>query len=259
MLKSLDLKFVNTQSGVPGLNRNDAYKLMIPLPPLDVQAEIVAEIEGYQKIIDGARQVVENYRPRIEVDPAWPVVRLGDVTRFIDYRGKTPQKTTFGIPLITAKNVKFGYINREPREYIAESDFDEWMTRGIPTKGDVLFTTEAPLGNVARIDTDDKIALAQRLITLVPDRTILSDTFLMYLLLTDEIQQSIRMRQTGSTVYGIKASTLKEVEIPLPDIGVQCSIADQIEYERVLVAANSELIALFEQKIKDRIAKVWGG
>jgi Type I restriction-modification system methyltransferase subunit len=79
ILKYLNLKNTNIQSGVPGLNRNDVYKILIPTPPLEIQEEIIAEINEYQKIIDGARMVVENYHPRIEVDPSWPMVKLGDV------------------------------------------------------------------------------------------------------------------------------------------------------------------------------------
>ena len=55
------------------------YQIQIPLPPLPVQKEIVAEIEGYQKVIDGARAVVDNYRPHISVDPDWPLVNLGEM------------------------------------------------------------------------------------------------------------------------------------------------------------------------------------
>ncbi len=54
----------------------------IPLPPLDVQKEIVAEIEGYQKVIDGARAVLDNYRPHIPIHPDWPMVELGDLCCF---------------------------------------------------------------------------------------------------------------------------------------------------------------------------------
>lgn len=230
----------------------------IPLPPLAVQEEIVAELESYQKIIDGARQVVENWRPRIAIDPNWPEVPLGEITHFIDYRGKTPQKTNEGIPLITAKNVKLGYLNEEPREFIAEEDYERWMTRGIPNKGDVLFTTEAPLGNVAQIETEEQIALAQRLITFVPDRKRLIDSFLMYVLLTDVMQERINAHRTGSTVFGIKAETLKTIKIPVPAIEVQKCLVVGIEQEKALVQGNQELITLFEQKIKDRIARVWG-
>ena len=69
----------------------------------------------------------------------------------IDYRGKTPKKTDSGIPLITAKIVKNGRI-QPTQEYIAEEDYDSWMQRGLPQKGDVVLTTEAPLGEVAQLD-----------------------------------------------------------------------------------------------------------
>jgi type I restriction enzyme M protein len=144
----------------------------------------------------------------------YELVKLGDVCQFIDYRGKTPTKTESGIPLITAKNVKKGFIQKEPEEFISPDDFDSWMTRGIPQKGDVLITTEAPLGNVAQINTSEKIALAQRLITLIPNRKILSDSFLKEILLTDTLQSSLIDNQSGSTVYGIKASILKQIQIP---------------------------------------------
>ena len=85
----------------------------------------------------------------------WEVALVDHVLeRIIDYRGKTPTKTDSGIPLITAKNVRMGFIDEEPKEFISEREYDSWMTRGIPLKGDVLFTTEAPLGNVAQITTD---------------------------------------------------------------------------------------------------------
>lgn len=258
ILKDDILKNLNTQAGVPGLNRNDAYKIKIPLPPLEIQKEIVAEIEGYQKIINGAKAVVENYKPQIQINLEWEMVELGEVARFIDYRGKTPKKTTHGIPLITAKNVKFGYINKEPKEFIAEEDFDKWMTRGIPQKGNVLFTTEAPLGNIAQINTYNRIALAQRIITFIPDRKRLIDKFLLFILLTDFMQDRIISYRTGSTVYGIKAKILKKVKIPLPPLEIQKEIVNRIEKEQELVNANTELIKIFEQKIKSRIARVSG-
>lgn len=87
--------------------------------------------------------------------------------KIIDYRGRTPTKMEAGVPLLTAKNVRDGYLDEEPREFIAEEDYEKWMTRGLPEIGDVLFTTEAPMGNVARVP-NYKIALAQRLLTLCP-------------------------------------------------------------------------------------------
>src|SRR5450830_857399 len=240
------------------INRGDIEKIQIPLPPLDVQKEIVAEIEGYQKVIDGARAVLDNYRPHIPIDPDWPEMALGEVCRFVDYRGKTPQKTTSGIPLITAKNVRDGFIDPEPREYIAEADYDSWMTRGIPQVGDVLFTTEAPLGNAAQITSTDRFALAQRLIALCPNRELLIGGFLKDVLLSKRMREIIFARQSGTTVYGIKASVLKEMKIPVPPLAAQQAIVAEIEAEQVLVAANRELIARFEKKIQAALARVWG-
>src|SRR5690606_15887973 len=112
---------------------------------------------------------------------------------------------------------------------------------GIPQKGDVLITTEAPLGNVAQIDTHQRIALAQRLITLIPDRKRIIDTYLKEILLTDVMQQRLVANQTGSTVYGIKAKTLKTIKFPVPPLATQRQIVAQIEKEQQLVNANKQL------------------
>lgn len=234
------------------------YRFQIPLPPLEVQKEIVGEIEGYQKVINGARAVLDHYRPHIPIHPAWPEMPLGEVCRFIDYRGKTPEKTASGLPLITAKNVREGYINPEPREFIAEADYDSWMTRGIPQVGDVLFTMEAPLGNVAEITMMGRFALAQRLVALCPNRKILVGAFLKDLLLTRTLQDKILAHQSGTTVYGIKASVLKELTIPVPPLATQQAIVAEIEAEQALVAANRELITRFEKKIQATLARIWG-
>jgi type I restriction enzyme S subunit len=96
----------------------------------------------------------------------WEECNLEDYIKLIDYRGRTPVKTESGIRLITAKNVKLGYLQLEPQEFIAADNYDSWMSRGIPNVGDVIFTTEAPLANVAQIDTSEKLAFAQRIIVM---------------------------------------------------------------------------------------------
>ncbi len=86
------------------------------------------------------------------IPDSWRFQRLGNLAKFIDYRGKTPDKINSGVPLITAKNVRFGFISREPYEFVSEKEYTDWMTRGFPRLGDILFTTEAPLGNAAIVD-----------------------------------------------------------------------------------------------------------
>ena len=155
----------------------------------------------------------------------------------IDYRGKSPNKTTFGIPLITAKVVKGGRI-LPTDEFIAESDYESWMRRGLPQSGDVVITTEAPLGEVAQLD-GTKIALAQRLIALRGRADRLDNTYLKFALQCGFVQDQLAARATGTTVLGIRQSELRKVMIPLPPLNEQRRIAtilgsldDKIEVNR---------------------------
>ena len=134
----------------------------------------------------------------------WATSPLEDcMAAIIDYRGKSPEKTTFGIPLITAKIIKCGRIE-PPEEFIAESDYEQWMRRGIPHAGDVVMTTEAPLGEVAQLD-GKKVALAQRVITLRGKPDMLDNTFLKFLLQWEPIQEQLAHTRQGTTVLGIPA------------------------------------------------------
>ena len=141
----------------------------------------------------------------------------------IDYRGKTPRKTLFGIPLITAKIVKDGRI-MTPNEFIASEDYELWMRRGIPEPGDVVMTTEAPLGEVAQLDSR-KVALGQRLITLRGKPDLIDNTYLKFAMQSAFVQNQLQARSTGTTVLGIRQSELKKVEIPLPPLDEQSRIA----------------------------------
>ncbi|MBN2703501.1 MAG: restriction endonuclease subunit S [Pontiellaceae bacterium] len=155
----------------------------------------------------------------------------------IDYRGKTPRKTDFGIPLITAKVVKSGRIET-PNEFIADEDYKAWMTRGYPQIGDVVLTTEAPLGEVAQIKYLP-VALAQRIVTLRGKRDLLDSGYLLYLMQSQEMQAKLVGRSSGTTVVGIKQSELRKIEVALPPISEQRAIAhilgtldDKIELNR---------------------------
>jgi type I restriction enzyme, S subunit len=197
---------------------------------------------------------------------AWQTKTLGDLCRFIDYRGKTPEKTSSGLRLITAKNVKMGYLEEKPMEFIAPEDYNGWMTRGIPRMGDVLFTTEAPLANVAQLDTEEKVVFAQRIIVLQPSDNHLDGTFLKYLLLSDLAQQRIHEKGTGATVKGIKASLLKTIPIEFPPLPEQQRIVGLLDeaFAGIAIAkANAEknlnnAHALFESHLQSvLLSKSW--
>ena len=154
----------------------------------------------------------------------WKEYKLEEIIEvFIDYRGKTPQKSSFGIPLITAKVVKEGRI-LPPNEFIPEEDYDSWMTRGLPEINDVVLTTEAPLGEVALIK-DNRVALAQRIITMRGKRDIVDNIFLKYYFQSKQGQYELSSRASGTTVFGIKAEVLKKVPVFLPPLPTQRRIA----------------------------------
>ena len=154
----------------------------------------------------------------------WKEYKLSDVADFIDYRGKTPKKTSSGVPLITAKIVKNGWIQK-PNEFISKDDYPTWMTRGFPKVGDVVLTTEAPLGEVAQIK-DASFALAQRIITIRGKANLIENGYLKYFLQSSVGQHRLKERETGTTVTGIKSSELRQVLISAPDFQTQTIIAE---------------------------------
>ena len=172
----------------------------------------------------------------LNIPTGWHWIRLGNTAKFIDYRGKTPIKTTSGKRLITAKNVRFGYIDLAPEEFISDKDYAKWMSRGFPRVSDVLFTPEAPLGNVARIDLEEEFALAQRAICFQWHKPEISD-FMLLQLMAKPFQEKLVQNASGMTATGIKASVLKEIPVVLPPIP---------EQRRIVKKAN-DLIDLCDQ------------
>lgn len=163
----------------------------------------------------------------------WEWIRLGNLAKFIDYRGRTPKKIESGVRLITAKNVRFGYIDLEPEEFISEEEYNDWMTRGFPRIGDVLFTPEAPLGNVAVVDIEEKFALAQRAICFQLHEAGMGD-YLKLFIMAPQFQNQLLENATGMTATGIKAAKLKEIPIAIPPLSEQ----------RRIIAKVDELMAL---------------
>lgn len=156
-------------------------------------------------------------------------MKLGELCDYVDYRGKTPKKVDQGIFLVTAKNVRMGFIDYEKsKEYISKDDYLEVMRRGLPKIGDLLITTEAPCGNVALVDRED-IALAQRIIKYRPKRENVNRNFLKHYLLSKEFQDVLQKNATGGTVKGIKGSKLHELNVPVPPLEVQQRIVDILD------------------------------
>jgi type I restriction enzyme S subunit len=165
-----------------------------------------------------------------EVPEHWNILALRRVvSRFVDYRGKTPEKVDRGVPLITAKNIKDGHIDlSQSQEFMREDEYQDWMTRGWPEIGDVLITTEAPLGEVAQVE-DTFIALAQRIILLKVNKSRIINDYLKYHFLSTSGQGELWTRASGSTALGIKAERFKGTLVSVPPLNEQQKITRYLD------------------------------
>ncbi len=236
------------------ISRNDICSLKIPLPPLPIQEEIVKEIEGYQKIIDGAKQVVENYKPTIKIDPSWEMVRVGDVCDLLI--GSTPSKqnadywTDGTIKWISSKHIDNGRVIGY--ELITEEALNNSSTKIAP-KDSTILITRVSVGKVAF--ADDNYAINQDMTALIPsDR--LCPRFLFYY--SSLLAKSVEKDAQGIGVRGVTQKYVADLTMPLPTIEVQQTIVDSLNEEMTIVEQNKRLIELFEQKIRDKISEVWG-
>jgi type I restriction enzyme S subunit len=224
------------------LSRGTVKLLPILLPPFDEQRRIAEVLRSVDEAVAASQATLQQSEVALSAlsdelfsaamsngASEWLQHHLEDMLdNIIDYRGVPPPKAGSGIPLLTAKNVRFGYLDFQPREYIAEKDYDSWMRRGLPSPGDIMFTTEAPLGNVAEFP-NIKAALGQRTLTLVPKVGALDPKFLKWLLLSKPAQDLIWSHATGSTAKGIKQRTFRKLKFGFPALDEQVRISKILE------------------------------
>ena len=173
----------------------------------------------------------------------------------IDYRGKTPKKSEKGIPTLSAKSVKNNHIDYDSCYYISSDEYKRFMVRGLPQIGDVLLTTEAPLGMVAQLDRND-VGIAQRLLILRGKQGILDNEYLLYYLQSPIGQALLRARETGTTVTGIKQSEFRKIQIDIPDIENQRKIGGILRGLDDKIAVNNSINKNLEQQAQ-AVFKSW--
>ena len=177
------------------------------------------------------------------------------LNEIIDYRGKTPVKSETGIVTLSAKSVKDGYIDYSKAYFISESTYQKFMVRGFPRKGDILLTTEAPLGLVARLDRE-KVGIAQRLLTLRGKKEYLLNDYLMYYLMSNEGKHQLTSRQSGTTVTGIKQKEFRKCLISIPPFEEQKAIAHLLSTIDEKIEVNNQINKILEN-IAQEIFKKW--
>ncbi len=180
--------------------------------------------------------------------PLFETKTIAELTEtLIDYRGKTPEKNPNGVKLITAKVIKGGFIQEGNHEFIAEENYDSWMRRGLPRQWDILITTEAPLGEVAQLRTSEKVALAQRVILLRGNPSLIEQGYYFQALKSEFVQAELKSRATGTTVLGIKQSELRKVRIPYYPLATQRKIAAILSAYDDLIENNTRRIKILEE------------
>jgi type I restriction enzyme M protein len=245
-----------------GLSISIIKTIQIPLPPLAEQERLVVELDGYRKVIEGARQILASYKPTIRIDPAWPRVKLGEVCERIQY-GLSEKLNTNGIgyrtfrmkELVDGRAVDNGEMKRVE---VSEAEFKKYRLE----KGNILFNRTNSFEHVGRtgiFSLDGDYAFASYLIRLIVDRKQVNPEFVNAVMNTASFQEAIKVyasRAIGQA--NINASSLEKALIPVPPLKAQRDIVAELESERALVEANRELIARMDAKIKAKLAEVWG-
>ncbi len=248
---------------IQGITRKFLAGVPIPLPPLDVQREIMAEIEGYQRVIDGARAVVAHYRPHIPIDPSWPLAALGDASLFRVESGGTPRSgvdeywngDVYWATLVDLPQQDFITEINETQRTISETGLKESSAKLIP-ENSVVVSTRATIGRIAinRVPLATNQGFKNIVVTdsnrAVPEYVALA--------LTKQVS-TMEAWASGGTFKELSKSRFCELNIPLPSLETQRAIVAELEAERALVEANRELIARMDGKIAGAVARVWGG
>ena len=253
-------------ANLPRISPKELMQFEMPLPPLEEQKRIAGILDEADRVRKKTQALIDKYDELAQslfLDMfgdlrRHPKEAIKDVVKFIDYRGKSPNKVDSGIPLLTAKNVKVGYISEEPREYIPVDEYEEWMVRGFPKTGNVLFTTEAPLGQAALLPHYDKVAIAQRLICFQPNESLESN-YLLHTILSPFFQGELNRRATGSTAKGIRSKELAKIEIPIPPLYVQNQFAERVQAIKVQKAQAQVSLAQEDDLFEALLQKAFKG
>ena len=244
------------------ISPTEIMNFKFPLPDLTFQEITSDKISNANRIITGAKQVVENYKPQIDIKPEWEMVELGSLATFVQGINTAIDKLNYvevGIKVLQANNIYLGSVNFDNLKYITQEEFDTINPKYKPTKDDVLYSNiGARFGYASLIEFDDEFTFSWNVLRLIiNDKNTVDKSYLKHILNTDSVRDTILSKSSTSTMPFISGKELKQILIPLPKIDVQLSITAQIEKEQQLVNASKELVKIFEQKIKDEINKLW--
>lgn len=221
-----------------------------------------AQIEGYQRVIDGARAVLDNYRPHIPVDPAWPVATLGNAAETImtgpfGTSLKESDYTPEGVPVVNPKNIVAGQVDTNGIKRV-EAETIERLKEFLVRSGDVIIGRRGEMGRCAVIKPEMDGWLCGTGCFVIRPASQCSSEFIALQISSSAGKRYLDDNAVGVTMKNLNQSVLSGMPFVMPDLQTQQTIVAEIEAEQALVDGNRDLIARFEKKIDAAIARVWG-
>jgi type I restriction enzyme M protein len=222
-------------NAIPFIKLPMLQNFKLPLPTLETQNQIVEELDGYQKIIDGCRQVIENYKPSIDIDPKWKVRTLKELIKLSSGNGLTQDKFKKGSYDVFGGNGIVGKHN----EYFLEK----------PTI--VIGRVGAYCGSIHITSpkswvTDNGLYIKE----------FLEDIDLNFLYLT---LISLRLNQYAKVggQPSLSQQDILKLNIQIPPIQKQREIAEELNNLQKLINDNNKILSIFENKIEKKINSIW--
>ena len=258
---------MQTITGVGGslsrANPNAVAQIEIPLPPIAEQERLVAELEGYRRVIESARQILAHYKPTLRLNPAWPMVKLGKVCEKIT-KGSSPNwqgvryVDSGGVLFVTSENIGSGEMLLTKKKFVEER-FNTIEKRSILKQGDVLTNiVGASIGRTAIFNLAETANINQAVCILRCKDDELSNLYLMFLLNSDYFLSILHANKLDNARANLSLGFFENLEIPVPPLAEQRAMVAELETERALVEANRELAVRFEQKLQSKLAEIWG-
>jgi type I restriction enzyme S subunit len=263
-LDNFEEECINASSGVAQLNLSTEWlkTFEIPLPLLEVQEQIVAELDGYAAIISGAKQIVENWKPSIEVDPEWNSVLIQDIAE-VKGGKRLPKGENFSqvktkYPYIRVTDFQNGTVDISDLRYVSEEQFD-YLSRYIIAKTDVYISIAGTIGLVGKVpDELDGQLLTENAAKITKlDSSKVHQDYLVYILQSDYCTDQIKRSTQTVGVPKLGLEKITQINIPLPDLRVQNELVAQIESEKSQVESAKKLIETYEARTQAVVAKLW--
>lgn len=230
----------------------------IPLPPLEIQRQIVDELDGYQHIIDAATAIVKTYKPTIKINPDWETLKVSDmfdkVTESWTPAAKNAAEFHFYVGLENIESGTGGMIlDNNPYKSLPSSN-KTWFK-----SGDILFGRLRPnLNKVTHSNIGPSICSTDILVLRAKDTSRTNSKLYSILMRDEKFNSRVLAGIAGAQLPRVKTDYFFNLELPSIPIEEQKQIVADLEAEQKLIDANKKLITLYQQKIKSKIAEVWG-